>query len=633
MSIRTAFSSVARLCARVFLPAHFVLAPIAAVAQAPLSSPPAPVPGQRPPGPAGTIAPPGFSIQIQPGPSSASEAARAAGAQMEPAASAMFDPPSTRVGRPVEYSVRIFATDRVPELPVPRPPDGLQLEQAGRGITPSSLGGQILNTIRYSAKPLHAGEFTIPAFQVLIGGRRVMVPAATLMVTEGEPGDIAYQPVRAAIDVPKRDFYIGESIEGRVLFFETPDEQPQFIQHVVKSSGPVLFKPNTRSRSENVVWEGKPTRALIMPVQITPLVPGEAEVNCQVIVHISRSNFGGRGLLSQSTIDVPSARIRVLPLPQIRPAGFTGAVGQFTLAQPRLSAAETEVGEPLVMTVALTGEGNLDGVPAPELEASADWTAYRPTSELQREEESGAGTKIFTYTLIPKREGRLGTPAIPFAFFDPVKRAFVDLTIPPQPLVVKASSNSAQTKAAENAGTPADQLVSSEPPRTVQPTLTGLAEQAGRWHSAPGPNLAQFLWLQTIPPLVLLGLWGWRRRTEYLARNPQIQRRRRARAAARKALGDARAAARRGDAAGFMEASLGALREAASPYDTADAGSLTREEVLRQLRFDDRAARAAETIFERADAARYASHAAVLAESTKLLPELEHAVARLSSRL
>jgi hypothetical protein len=282
---------------------------------------------------------------------------------------------------------------------------------------------------------------------------------------------------------------------------------------VVKSSGPVLFKPNTRSRSENVIWEGKPARALIMPVQITPLVPGESEVNCQVIVHVSRSSFGIRGALSQSTIDVPSARIRVLPLPQVRPAGFTGAVGQFTVAQPRLSTTEAEVGEPLVMTVALTGEGNVDGVPAPELEPSAEWNAYRPTSEVQREDESGGGTKIFTYTLIPKQAGRRGTPAIPFAFFDPVKRTFVDLTIPPQPVVIKASSAPAAVPGATNVSeTPAP----GEPPREAAPTLTGIAEHAGAWHTAPGPNLPQFLWLQTIPPLVLLALWGWRRRAEYL---------------------------------------------------------------------------------------------------------------------
>jgi hypothetical protein len=120
---------------------------------------------------------------------------------------------------------------------------------------------------------------------------------------------------------------------------------------------------------------------------------------------------------------------------------------------------------------------------------------------------------------------------------------------------------------------------------------------------------------------------------EYLEKNPGILRRRAACAAARRALTIARAAARRGDITGFFEASLGALRQAAAPLDSADAESLTREEVLRQLRTDERAARAARAIFDTADASRYASlQSTAQIESAQLLPELEHAVASLSSR-
>jgi hypothetical protein len=139
--------------------------------------------------------------------------------------------------------------------------------------------------------------------------------------------------------------------------------------------------------------------------------------------------------------------------------------------------------------------------------------------------------------------------------------------------------------------------------------------------------------LQIIPPVVLLALWMRRRRVEYLASNPEILRRRHSRSAARRALGNARAAVRRGDAAAFYDAGLRALRQAAAPLDTADATSLTREEVLRQLQSDERATRAARAIFETAEAARYASsRAGNVPIPPALMPELEHAVASLSSR-
>jgi hypothetical protein len=614
-----------------FLPIHRV------PAQAP--TPPAPptlVPGQRPPPPTGTIAPPGFSIEIQPGRNPV-PIDPATGAPLtpdvEPAGSATFDPPAGRVGRPVEYRVTITGGGRISELPALVPPEGLQFDQGPRGYSTTFLNGQpvLTSTLRFTAIATRAGEYVVPSFQVQVGRRQLQIPAARLVITEPQPGEAVYQPVKTAIDIPNRDYFIGETIEARLLFIDTPDEQPQYVQHVAKSSGGVLFKPSMRTRREQITWQGKPYNGLIMPVQITPLVAGETEVNCQVIVHVGKTDaLGRRGILTQSTIDIPSARFRVLPLPQARPAGFTGAIGEFTVAQPKLSATELEIGEPLTLTVALSGQGNIDGVPAPELPADAQWTAYRPTAEVQREDDSLAGTKVFTYTLIPKRVGRHGTPSLPFAYFDPVKRTFVDITVPPVPVLVKASAAAPAGSIPAAAAT--ENTAPSEPPREAEPTLTGLSEQPGRWHVAPGPGLKSFLWFQIIPPALLLALWSWRRRNEYLARHPDILRRRNARAAARRALAQARAAAQRGDHAAFVQASLGALREAAAPLDTAEASSLTRQEVLHQLRTDERAARTARTIFETAEASRYASRDAVPSPSAELLPEVEHAVARLTSR-
>jgi BatD DUF11 like domain len=549
-------------------------------------------------------------------------------------ASASFDVQTARIGRPFEYRVVITSGERVTDLPAMEPPDGLQFEQGARNYSLTPLNGQLVSTstLRFNVLPLRTGEFTVPAFPVRIGAKQVQVPAAKITVTDLPPGDAGYQPVRVVLDLPKRDFFVGETIEARLVFIETPDEIPQFIQHVAKASGEVLFKPSMRTRArETIDFEGRQVRGLTMPVQLTPIVAGESAVGCQVIVHIARTARFGGGFSSQATLDTPTVKLRVLPLPQAgRPKGFTGAIGKFTIAQPALSSSETEVGEPIALTVALRGDGNLDGVPPPELEPGGDWTSFRPTSSFERDENGEGGTKTFTYTLVPKREGRRGTPALPFAYFDPEKRAFVDITVPPLPVTVKPAPNAPAASAAE-AGTSAP-AGPTEPPRESEPVLTGLAEKSGRWTNSPGPNLRAFLLWQLAPPVVLLLLWAWRKRKEHLARHPEILRRRRARAATRRALAAARAAARRGDPAGFFQAGLGALREAAAPLDTAQAASLTREEVLRQLDHDQRAADAAKMIFETADAARYASTAGTPPQPSALLPDLERAVARLGAR-
>jgi hypothetical protein len=604
-----------------------------AFAQQPPPVPPAPL---QPPQPPARLQ---IQPQVQPGtaPMIIGPGGRlntAGGDEITPAASAAFDVQTARIGRPFEYRVTITGSQRVTDLPGLKAPEGLQFEQGARGYSLTPLNGELvsMSTLRFNVMPLRTGDFTVPAFQVQVGTKQVQVPAVRIAVTDLPAGEAAYQPVRAVLDMPKRDYFVGETINARLLFIETPDEMPQFIQHVAKASGEVLFKPSMRTRArETLEFEGKQVRGLTMPVQITPIVAGESAVGCQVIVHVARTARFGGGFSSQATLDTPTVNMRVLALPQAgRPKGFTGAIGKFTIAQPTLSANETEVGEPIALMVALRGEGNLDSVPPPELEANAEWTNFRPTSSFERDENGEGGTKTFTYTLVPKQEGRRGTPALPFAYFDPEKRTFVDITVPPLPVVVKPSPNAASTPVAD--ATKKEPTGPTEPPREAEPVLTGLAEKSGRWASSPAPNLRAFLLWQLAPPVVLLLLWAWRKRFEHLLRHPETLRRRRARAATRAALAKARAAAKRGDQAGFFQAGLGALREAAAPLDSAQAESLTRDEVLRQLDDDERASKAARTIFETAEAARYASGAGVLPQPSALLPELERAVARLGAR-
>ena len=141
----------------------------------------------------------------------------------------------------------------------------------------------------------------------------------------------------------------------------------------------------------------------------------------------------------------------MLALPRVgRLPGFTGAIGEFTIAQPKLSATEVEAGEPLTLTLVLVGEGNLEGVVAPEIEEGHGWRAYKPTSQFQPDpggDNPARGTKTFIYTLVADRAGTRSTPALPFSYFDPAKRAFVDITVPPLPIVVKPSSNPIATDA------------------------------------------------------------------------------------------------------------------------------------------------------------------------------------------
>lgn len=551
-----------------------------------------------------------------------------------PATSAAFEPQSTRIGRPVEYRVTITEafSNRTP--PIPPAVAGLTLQYVGQSASVQFLNGRATQTttFRFSATATREGELTVPGFATAAG---VRVPGATLNVVAPQPGEAAYQPVKAVIDLPKRDFFLGETILARLIVMDTPDETPQFVANVGKTSGTVVFRPEMRTRREQFTWEGKTGSGLVMPLQITPIVEGESELNCEVSVHAQKLDPVGRrsGFAGQQTIMTQPVSLRVLALPRAgRPAGFTGGIGRFTLATPKLSATEIEAGEPLTLTLTLSGEGNVEGVTAPEFTETTGWQAYKPTSDFQRGDDvtQPGGTKIFTYTIVARREGLRATPPLPLSYFDPVKREFVDITVPPIPVVVKASTVATSADPAPKvAATPTE-----ETPREREPAMTGLEEKPGRWLASASPVLWKpwFLALQAAPPVVLLLLWAWRKRQEYLAAHPEFIIRRRAHKAARRAMAQARAAARRGNAPEFLRAGVGALCEAAAPLDSVRAGSLTRGEVLHALRDDERAALAARTIFDHAEAAAYTPATPEIPKPATLLPELERAMAKLGTK-
>jgi hypothetical protein len=112
------------------------------------------------------------------------------------------------------------------------------------------------------------------------------------------------------------------------------------------------------------------------------------------------------------------------PPPTGRPASFTGAVGTLQ-ASTRLDASTARMGDPLVLTMRITGAGNVKLLPRPTL--SIDWATVAIGEERVRVDTSRArvrGEKEFDWLLTPRRAGRLSVPAIDYVFFDPVRAEY-----------------------------------------------------------------------------------------------------------------------------------------------------------------------------------------------------------------
>jgi hypothetical protein len=538
-------------------------------------------------------------------------------------ATAAFEPSTLRLMRFGEYRVTIQGARTGIEMPDPLPtPEGLVVELAARSAGTSIVNGQSVEsmTFRYSVTSGRPGVFLMPSFTATVGGKAVTVPAAQVRMEEPGVDDLPYQGASAVLDLPEREYYVGQTVQARLLVFDTPDETVQAIANVTKPAGDFLFQGQPIPRRERLEWKGRTVSAMVTPLRLTPIKPGETKMSM-----MGRQS----GNTAQAMLDTPAVLVRVRPLPERgRKPGFTGGIGKFDLGRPSVSASEVIVGDPLTLTVTVSGEGNLEALSPPVIPENDTWQSFTPTSDVTRDPMTGRGTKTMTYTLVPRNPDMRSVPSIPFSVFDPERAEYVDLSIPPVPVVVKPGAATPTATPEPSSAPVVNQLAPKEP----EPILTGLAEKLGptqrsvvpiAWHGG-------FWSAQVLPAAALLGLWYWRRRVDYLAAHPEVVRRREARVAARNHLRAARAAAQALASDDFVRASIDAIRAAAAPLDSTRAESLVLTEVLSNLPDEAQVREADSTVrrlFERAHTTRYSGHEAESDGVFALLPDVERTVA------
>ncbi|MDR2754906.1 MAG: BatD family protein [Planctomycetaceae bacterium] len=134
--------------------------------------------------------------------------------------------------------------------------------------------------------------------------------------------------------------------------------------------------------------------------------------------------------VSVDVVDVPQAN---------RPESYIGAFGTFDWSvdlQPR----QAKVGEPMTLTLRLSGQGSTAHVKPPELsqntEITANFKVYPPTEEVNGK------SCTFTYTVRPTQEGSLVFPSLSAVFFDVEKEDFVTLQSNPITVEITETRNS-----------------------------------------------------------------------------------------------------------------------------------------------------------------------------------------------
>ena len=360
-------------------------------------------------------------------------------------------------------------------------------------------------------------------------------------------------------------------------------------------------------------------RVVELRTVLFPTIVGTVPINSAALT-VGTGTSGDQSLLESSPMIV-----EVRPLPPGAPAEFTGAVGRFDISG-QVDAATGRVNEPMQITATVSGEGNIEALPAPAWPEFDGWRAIESPADVSTQVVAGqvTGNRTDKIVLVPERAGELAIPEIAYTYFDPNLEQYVRL-----------ATSAAAISIAEG------DAPSAAPPQTTIGVTEAPAETEMRPIKAVPPSLRQAggnltgsaaYWAAWgIPLLAIAGALFWQRRQAALEAG-------RAEALRKSALPDARSSLTRAVASGNdprIAAAEVLLSYISARLETPLAGQ-TREALLRQLRdagvssgLMDRV----EAALSAGETARYtpmavsAGSGSVYAEdAAQLLAELEEAI-------
>jgi len=154
----------------------------------------------------------------------------------------------------------------------------------------------------------------------------------------------------------------------------------------------------------------------------------------------TRTDAQGRQNVAFSDIFIvaPAVTVHVVPPPEEgRPPWYSGGVGRSMSAKASLDTLACKVGDPLTLTLDITGDFNPAAIRPPDIDVGE--LPFRIYSDHVKS-ESIQGGKRFKYRLRPLKAGTMEIPAVKIAYYDPSRGEYATVETPPIPLQVDATT-------------------------------------------------------------------------------------------------------------------------------------------------------------------------------------------------
>ena len=323
--------------------------------------------------------------------------------------------------------------------------------------------------------------------------------------------------------------------------------------------------------------------AVLKRLLLYPQRPGKLSVNSGkydvTIVQYETVNMGffrtQRPVERQVTTSSNAATLQVNALPEPKPAGFTGAVGSFSV-ETALEPELLRTNEAAVYSYIVKGRGNIKFLAEPTIQFPAGVDAYTPKTDIQAQVVGGtnmSGTFRTDITFVPQEVGDFTIAGTPFVYFDIDSKSYKTIDVAPTPLHVLRGSSSAPATQQTTIDETIDDILHIKPIKAEEQT-----------HELDYTFQKTYYWLAyLVVALILVGLIIVYRRHIRLQADVVGRRLAKASRVATKRLKAARGYMDRHENDKFYEAVSGALWGYRSDKLSIPASQLTRDNILAKL--------------------------------------------------
>ena len=315
----------------------------------------------------------------------------------------------------------------------------------------------------YTYRAKTAGTVTIPATSVTAGNQKLTSTSQTLKILPaeqnsngGSSGGNQRQPRTNADDdsqtslapISAKDFFVQVSFSKKTAYEMEPivatikvytkynitefmaNTQPTF-NGFLSEELPVTGNAELENYNGQNYYAAVLKRCLLYP-QKTGTLTINAGTYDVTLVQYERVSMGyfvtNRPVERKVTTKTNQASITILPLPEPKPAGFSGAVGKFT-ASTKIEPELLKTNEAANYTYTIQGTGNIKYLSQPVINFPPTFDTYTPKSDIDVKTTGSnmTGTFKVDYTFVPQQPGKFTIPATPFIYFDLDTKKYVTL--------------------------------------------------------------------------------------------------------------------------------------------------------------------------------------------------------------